>query len=432
MLMRVKVTEEGVTVGVRTYCINNRFISFNIEIDMKVKNKTTRWKVKSRAIVNIVIMSMLACVEKKHRLHYSRQRNKKEITLYNKRGISNYEIMKAVDELEQMGMLTNHIAPRQFNTKDAMSSWIEPTQLFISTFLTETEQAAKADAAFIAAYMPIIVRDGDKKPVDFRADEYTFAIAAVVNRLNEVNSKHVFIDPEGKEFTNLFSRIFSNSSFAQGGRFFRGNILNIENKKSKDRLRILIDGESVVEVDYTSLHLFMMAEKLGCVDKLGSDPYLMPLTPTQKMNEANRDLIKFSINTMLNCTSRLQATQAINKHFQSVPDKSYDFTRGGDVVKAIFNAFPDFKDKFCSVNCTGLELQNDESWMTHYVANVMSTLGLPFLPVHDSGIVRKSDLDTLIELMSSAYKSVLKTENVAHMKLSYIDKNALVKRDVSC
>jgi uncharacterized protein YbaR (Trm112 family) len=393
MLMRVKVTEEGVTVGVRTYCINNRFISFNIEIDMKVKNKTTRWKVKSRAIVNIVIMSMLACVEKKHRLHYSRQRNKKEITLYNKRGISNYEIMKAVDELEQMGMLTNHIAPRQFNTKDAMSSWIEPTQLFISTFLTETEQAAKADAAFIAAYMPIIVRDGDKKPVDFRADEYTFAIAAVVNRLNEVNSKHVFIDPEGKEFTNLFSRIFSNSSFAQGGRFFRGNILNIENKKSKDRLRILIDGESVVEVDYTSLHLFMMAEKLGC---------------------------------------RLQATQAINKHFQSVPDKSYDFTRGGDVVKAIFNAFPDFKDKFCSVNCTGLELQNDESWMTHYVANVMSTLGLPFLPVHDSGIVRKSDLDTLIELMSSAYKSVLKTENVAHMKLSYIDKNAALKRDVSC
>lgn len=420
--MRLVVEDSGLVRSVQTYSINNRTISMDIEIDKYVSNKTKRWKVKSKLVINIIVMNLLACSKRKHRLFYSRQKNKKAKTIYNKRGVSNYDIMKAIDELEALGYLVNHVAPRQYDVEEKMSSWIEPTAMFVSEFITDTELLIKADNAFIAAWMPVIMKDEDKNPVDFRADENTWAISKVINRLNDVNNDHVFVDHEGVEFTNLYSRIFNNSNFEQGGRFFKAAVLNIENKQSKNRLRILIDNCPVVEVDYTSLHLFIMAEKLGIANSLGDDPYAL-------VKDIDRNVVKLAVNTMFNCTSRTQAVKSLNEDLRKLQYKKHS---GATVVSAVLNAFPDFKDEFCNPKCSGLTLQNLDSWMTHYVANVMSTLNKPFLPVHDSGIVKVEDKDLLISLMCDAYKNVLGVDSIVHMKASWIENNVVVKEDVSC
>ena len=421
--MGIKVDNEGVVTSTQTYSINNRVVNNNISIDLKLKSKTSRWKVKSKLVVNVVLMNMLACFRKKHRLFYSRQKNAKAKSVYNIRAISNYETMKAVDELEALGYLVNHIAPRQYGKQeDKMTSWIQPTPKFISEFVTDAESIIMADNAWVAAWMPIIMKDSDKKPVDYRADETTFAICAVLHRLNTTNYEHVFTDHDGEEFTNFYARMFNNSNFEDGGRFFKASVLNIENKQSKNRLRILIDGKSVVEVDYTALHLFILAEKLGVAYTLGEDPY-------KRVEGVDRAIVKLAVNTMLNCTSRLQAVQSVSS---SIRKLNYSDHSGSEIVNAIFQAFPDFKDKFCSPKCTGLKLQNDESWMTHYVANVMSTLGKPFLPIHDSGIVLAEDEALLIDLMCNAYKTVLGVDSIVHMKTNVLVNNAIVKNDVSC
>ena len=102
-------------------------------------------------------------------------------------------------------------------------------------------------------------------------------------------------------------------------------------------------------------------------------------------------------------------------------------------MEAIFKAFPDFVDEFCHPLCTGLKLQNTDSWMAHYVVNIFSTLGIPILPIHDSFIVRKQDADTLIEAMHGAYQQTLEVfDSKVMMKLSQIEDNVVVVRDVSC
>lgn len=421
--MVVKVTEEGIVVSTQTYSINNRTMHLNIVIDDKIKNKTKRWKVRSKLAVNVVIMNVISCAKKSHRLHYSRRNLARVTNMYNVRGLSNPDIMKAVDELVKLGYLINHIEPPQYGrVEDKMSSWIQPTPFFASEFMTDAEMIIKADNAWVAAFMPIIMKDENKEPVDYRADENTWAIAAVLNRLNAVNGEHVFIDHEGLEFTNHYSRIFNNSNFEEGGRFFRANVLGIENKQSKNRLRILIDSCPVVEVDYTALHLFMLAEQMGIADTLGDDPYTL-------VEGIARPVVKVAVNTMLNCTSRLQAIQSVNSSIRKLGYKAHS---GSEIVSAIFKAFPEFKDQFCNKQCTGLSLQNGESWMTHFVANVMSTLGKPLLPVHDSAIVKKEDMRDLIDLMSEAYKWRLKVDSIVHMKANWLENNAVVKLDVSC
>jgi hypothetical protein len=367
-------------------------------------------------------MNMIACSSKNIRLFYSRDKNARTKSIYNTRGINGYDVIKAIDMLEEKGYLVNHIAPRQYGTSgDKMSSWIEPTDFFKSEFMTQEELLMRADMAYCAAWLPIIMRNEKKEPVDYRADENTFAIEAVINRLNETNAKFKFTDEHGEEFQNWYSRIFNNSNFQEGGRFYKASVLNIPNKE-KNRLRIKIDNEPVVEVDYTALHIFMLAEKLKCADQLGDDPYML-------VENIDRTAVKLAVNIMFNCTSRLQAVQSINSKMQEIGYKAHS---GSQIVTAIFKAFPQLKDEFCNKNCTGLKLQNQDSWMTHYVANVMSTLGKPFLPVHDSGVVRAQDEALLIQLMCEAYNHTLKTDSIVHMKLSKIVDGQVVKIDVSC
>jgi len=423
--MKVRLTDEGVIQSCKTYSINNRHILLNVAIDIKVKNKTRPWKTKKPTVTNIIIMNMLYSLNKNCRLYYSRQKSAAYKSTYNVRGLSNYHIMNAIDELEQLGYLFNRIASRQYDMKDehTMSSWIEPTPFFKSEFLTDTELMMKANSAFNAAWMPIIMRDADKNPIDYRADEYSFAIENVVTRLNETNDQFVFTDHDGLEFQNLYCRIFNNSNFMQGGRFYKASVLNIENKESDNRLRIKIDGESVVEVDYTALHIFIAAEKLGIAHTLGDDPY-------KRITDIDRNIVKLSINTMFNCTSRGQAVKALGKRFKEL---KYTERSSVQVVEAVFSAFPELKHEFCYQQCSGLTMQNKDSWMTHYVANVMSTLGKPFLPVHDSGIVRAQDEALLIELMCNAYKQTLNVDSIVHMKASRMGADGVkVKDDVSC
>lgn len=429
--MTVKITADGVVEEVRLHSVNDRYFNINIAVESEVKRKTQRWKVKNKAATNVVLMNLLACANRKERLYYSRGNNSPTRNRYNKRKMSTYSVITAVDELEAMGYLTNYIAPRQFNRKDAMSSYMTPTDAFMEQFCTTVELAIKADRAALLAHIPLELRDVNGNVIDYKSTPEIAIMERILDNLNYMNSTHHFVDDDGLEFVNLYTRIFNNSSFELGGRFFRAAILNMEHKKSKNRLRILIDRQQVVECDYSSLHLRILAEQLGCIDTLEDDAYMTPLALSD-CTEANRDLMKLAVNIMLNSTGRGKATAAIQSHINKCAKGSYCFSSGKDVIDAVYQAFPQFADSFCQPGSTGMSLMHYESMMTSFVAHHMTTYNLPVLPVHDSNICRLEDADTLIELMSQAYKHVLKTDKVARMKLNMIVNNVHVKRDVSC
>ena len=429
--MKIELTSDGVVKEGRLHSINDRYMSLNIRVEGKVRSITSRWKVTSKRVVNVVIMNLLACVERKERLYYSRNKQKASKGRYNKRKITTYSIIKAIDEIEALGYLVNNMAGQQFNQEDKMSSYLTPTQAFMDQFCTTTELAIKADRAALLAHIPIVLRDVKGNIIDYKTTPEIAIMERILDNLNYMNSTHAFVDDDGIEFINLYTRIFNNSSFELGGRFFRAAILNMEHKKSKNRLRILIDRQQVVECDYSSLHLRILAEQLGCIDTLEDDAYMTPLALAD-CTEANRDLMKLAVNIMLNSTGRAKATAAIQSHINKCEKGSYCFSSGRDVVDAIYTAFPQFVDSFCQPGSTGMSLMHYESMMTSFVAHHMTTYNLPVLPVHDSNLCRLEDADTLIELMSQAYKHVLKTDKVARMKLNMIVDNVHVKRDVSC
>ena len=93
--------------------------------------------------------------------------------------------------------------------------------------------------------------------------------------------------------------------------------------------------------------------------------------------------------------------------------------------------FPDIADSFCSPNCSGLKLQNTDSWIAHHVISDFLLMNQLILPVHDSFIVQRKNLVMLIESMDAAYKRVANTTSKTYMKMNIIEQNLLVVRDVS-
>lgn len=428
--MDVRITKEGITLPTKVYSSNSKTMMLNVEIVEAVRNRTKRWKVKSRQALHVVIMNMLSCVSKKQRLYYQRQNNKRTDDMYS-RNLNNRDICLAIDYMVEAGLLFNYIAERQYqkNDEDKTSSWISPTDLFKDMFCLSQDVMDNAELAYISAHISVELRNKDKVRIDYEDDESIKEAERVVFAINCLNAKHVFTDYLGDPMVNMYSRIF-NEVFTKGGRWFRAAILRIKNKESNNRLKTLIDGESVVEIDLDCLHISMLSDILGITKYLNKDIYYHVLDK-QDYSTFNRRLVKLGINIMLNATSEYKAKNAIDDLIKSEKKGFYCYATGQDVINAIYEALPEFRNKFCNKECTGLMLQNKDSWIAHYVIDEFLKINCPILVVHDSFIVQKKNSDKLIDAMSLAYKRVMQVERTVAMKISWLEGETLHKVDCS-
>jgi hypothetical protein len=93
-------------------------------------------------------------------------------------------------------------------------------------------------------------------------------------------------------------RVFNQSSFSLGGRFYGGWWQNIP---SPYRAHITINGTRTVEMDYPRLHPTLLYAECG--QPMHGDPY--------DIHHADRRLIKVAFNTLVNADSRAAAIRAI-------------------------------------------------------------------------------------------------------------------------
>jgi hypothetical protein len=227
----------------------------------------------------------------------------------------------------------------------------------------------------------------------------------------------------------MYSRIFNETLFA-GGRWFKAAILRIKNKKTKNRLRTTIDGESVVEVDFDCLHISMLSDMIGVSCYFGKDIYYHVLD-RQNYNTDNRRLVKMGINICLNATSEYKAKCAINDLIKEQPTDFYCYQDGQQVIDAIYKALPEFKSHFCNKKSTGLALQNKDSWVAHHVIDKFVQMGEPILVVHDSFIVQRKNADKLVDAMACAYQKVMNVKRVVNMKMNWLEGDSLQTVDCS-
>jgi hypothetical protein len=187
-------------------------------------------------------------------------------------------------------------------------------------------------------------------------------------------------------------RVFSSSTFDQGGRFYGGWWQNIP---SFCRSRITLDGKETVELDFKTLHptILYLLEDLEIDDAKDLYDIGMP--------NVDRDVIKKCFNAMINAPHELTRKPA-----------NIALTKGGPTWKEIKEAILVRHEpiKHCFFKLLGNELQFMDSELAEEVMLHFANQDEPVLPVHDSFIVHHGHKQELENVMSVAFKKKFKKE----------------------
>lgn len=323
------------------------------------------------------------------------------------------------------------------------SEWSgKTTRIWASESLVKAFQDAALNEFMVHTHEDketIILRDMKKKPLEYRDKELPATEAAKVTsmrqQLKEYNEAlfNTFIDIPTLEKGYIESlgsgrddvrhsishhhkrvyRVFNNSSFYQGGRFYGGWWQNIPKRYRKD---IFIDDQSTVEVDYKSIHIMLLYAKLGLdMDEeiKGEDAYTINIPFTNDEEEARRlgkQLLLICVNAKdekaaLKAFRSLLVDEGYGKQAVSLKDKDLL-----PLIQLLKDKHPKIQDSFCSG--AGIYLMNLDAEIASLVLDECLYMNILPLIIHDSFIVKTFDEYVLRQLMTQAVKSVVTATNV--------------------
>jgi len=179
-------------------------------------------------------------------------------------------------------------------------------------------------------------------------------------------------------------RIFSNGSFREGGRFYRGWW---ENVPSEYRRYITLDSKRTHEYDYSQLnpHLIYTMNDLELGEEDAYDRVL---------NGAHRDIVKQAFNAML------QAKRDLTRCPAKLDIGELGMT-WRELKTAILNAHQPIAHHFFTG--IGNRLQYEDSCLAEEVMLSFAKIDAPALPVHDSFIMHHGYGSELEEKMRKAF-----------------------------
>lgn len=196
--------------------------------------------------------------------------------------------------------------------------------------------------------------------------------------------------------TSQLHRVFSNSDFQQGGRFYTSNF-GYQNLSEKERGNILINGENTVELDYQAMHISMLYAKRKI--QYNDDPYLAVSNHTEL-----RNIIKKILLISINADNRSKAKKAINRECPNIKNKlrPYNLTLSllMDKLEQVHKSIADY---FFSGQ--GIFLQNTDSKIMNDLLIEFTKQGKPIFSVHDSAIVQGKDKNLLKNAMKECYRN---------------------------
>ncbi len=295
----------------------------------------------------------------------------------------------------------------------------------------ETAQFGYFDINYIENKEVIILRDSNKKNVEYETTKHTEEMAKVVRAYNDLLAK-TFIDiPDmnkpmleikdknsGKtRYVNITHhgkfthRVFNNSSWDQGGRFYGGFWQQIDQIL---RGAIRLNDSSTVEIDFSGLHVILAYAKEG-IDywtTTDEDPYNIPIEGIEYPDHA-RDVVKQLTLLAFNASDESSLFKAFRSEFDyknysvrySFPDEKLS-----DILQSIKDKHP--KIKHLINTGAGLELMNVDSKIAEYVIKDFVKTDTPILTVHDSFIVPFGEENRLEKLMKEAFVYVTNKDRI--------------------
>jgi hypothetical protein len=313
----------------------------------------------------------------RHKPHYSVPRR------YRSRLYTYRRLVGAADHLDAIGLIEhNRTSPNQRGWQSSMKATpelIARTSKIISVG-PRLEIARPAES--------IILRDADGALLDYRDTASSVRMRRSLEQLNEAIRRTDISDNVASPMVRIFNR-----DFRRGGRFYaQGG--GWQSMKKEARKQIAIAGESVVEIDYKTLHPAILYAKAGA--PLPKDCYAIDGWP--------RPLVKIALLVLINAKNRASARLAIAHHdtmaANAVPGSQEAIAAAArliDDVKRVHRpiAWAFHADK-------GAELMHIDSHLAETVMHLMLRQGVVVLPVHDSFLVPASKAELLEEAMLKA------------------------------
>lgn len=331
---------------------------------------------------------------------FARDKNVYAKRRYKRIHISYRPLVRAIDGLHELGLIEQKKGFHDPRTGKGFQSVIRATSKLIG--LIESHAVAPSMIGRSDAALELIVlRDSQKREIDYENHDAVERIRGNLRMYNSlIRQTKLDIDlpvdilPKGVEWDrNYLHRVFNNSSFEEGGRFYGGWW---QEMPKEIRKHITIDGEKTVEMDYSGMHLRMLYAKKG-LGYIG-DPYGI-LT-----DSSMRPLCKLILLTSLNAASPTSAVRAIRQEMNLDPALPR--------VKDLKQCVKDFVNYHSPVSeffftGIGLRLQNIDAEIAERVMLEMAGKSIPVLPIHDSFICAEQHRKVLQESMVRHYRDVI-------------------------
>lgn len=272
----------------------------------------------------------------------------------------------------------------------------------------------------------IILKDADDNLTDYADDENTNLMRS---NLSLINSKlalaRITLDITDEQANELYQRlndnrdkdripvnfthvklhrVFNNSSWQQGGRFYGGWWINLPKEYRK---YITINHGMTHEIDYSGHHYRILYAEAGLEPP--DDPY--------ELEGFDREEMKLVGMIMLNSLELDKALSAmLHKGILNSKTKAKAFAKKHAAIKQHF---------FSGV---GLKLQYKDSLIAEQVILRMMELGAVVLPVHDSFIVRRGYQDELKKIMENEFELMFGIAKV-EPKETFLEESSRIRNE---
>jgi hypothetical protein len=259
----------------------------------------------------------------------------------------------------------------------------------------------------------VVLRDEDKRDLDFTETKYTKEIIKVLNKYNKMMDKHTVMY-KGIQLDTGLARIFNND-FNSGGRLYvtGGSYQTIP---SQTRHLITIDGAETAEVDIKASHISILHTMVGGRILKGYDPYNIEMEgiaeydlekfsfmtdEVDRQHNPFRNLVKVALLIMINADSQAKAVGALEakleqqiglplEKLENKPIEELALLRLYGLknvdVKALFKRIKKkhqvISEYFCSG--AGVWLQKMEGDIFTRTVDRCVQEGIPALIIHDS------------------------------------------------
>ena len=198
------------------------------------------------------------------------------------------------------------------------------------------------------------------------------------------------------------TRIFNDCSFELGGRFY----CPIQSLKKEARRSLTLNGDPVVEIDYSSIHPNLLYQQ-NCYQFISpseSDDHYQYRTK----DESKRDLVKKVFNLLLNRTGNKESEiSSIMYHCKITQEKAVDLRNWVyELHEPIAHLFGKGQ---------GIRLQRTDSDIAFKVIEWFVKNKRPIIMIHDSALVSIRDTESLKLLMYESYQEVVEKVNAKAM-----------------